>query len=258
MIKADVYDGGSMRRVHKRVVLAMSGAITCIAILVGVLTVAVPASTAASTPPAVATGSAMRADRFGETVAGTVNPNGEATTYYFQYGPTASYGSQTTQTSAGTGTDSVNESTTVSGLTPGTLYHYRIVATNASGTTDGADQLFTADENTPTPSQVGILGREGFVSPGSVIGVELGCFEGETTCTGSFTVTHDGTVVGQRSYSLAADSGGFQNFALTAAGKQLLTQNSVHNLLPVNVNVTESDGQTLEFTVHLARWVWTG
>jgi hypothetical protein len=132
------------------------------------------------------------------------------------------------------------------------------VATNASGTTDGADQLFTADENTPTPSQVRILGREGFVSPGSVIGVELGCFEGETACTGGFTVTHDGTVVGQRNYSIEPDSGGFQNFELTPAGKQLLTQNSVHNLLPVNVNVTESDGQTLEFTVHLARWVWTG
>jgi hypothetical protein len=98
-----------MRNVHKRVILAVSCALSGVAMVVGVLTVAVPASTAASTPPTVTTGTAARTGHTGETLTGTVNPNGEPTTYYFEYGPTTSYGSQTTTTSAGAGTASVND-----------------------------------------------------------------------------------------------------------------------------------------------------
>ena len=71
---------------------------------------------------------------------GTVNPNGQATTWYFEFGTTTSYGTKTTALSAGSGTKSVNESSALTGLSGGTTYHFRIVASNASGTSFGADQ----------------------------------------------------------------------------------------------------------------------
>jgi hypothetical protein len=71
-----------------------------------------------------------------------VNPGGQATTYYFQYGPTTAYGSQTPPTSAGGGSASVHVSAAVGPLAPNTTYHYRLVGTNASATRAGADRSF--------------------------------------------------------------------------------------------------------------------
>jgi hypothetical protein len=96
------------------------------------------------------------------------------------------------------------------GLSADTTYHYQLVAANGGGTSYGAGQTLTT-----TSSQAEVLGHEGFVSPGSVVGVELGCFHGTSTCTGHLTMTHNGVVTGQRDYSIPADSGGFQNMVLT-------------------------------------------
>jgi hypothetical protein len=75
-------------------------------------------------------------------VTGTVNSQGLATTYLFDYGKTTSYGSKTASKSAGSGTTTVAASTTISSLSPGTTYHYRIVATSSAGTSRGADRSF--------------------------------------------------------------------------------------------------------------------
>jgi hypothetical protein len=81
----------------------------------------------------------------GGTVNGTVNPEGQATTYQFEYGTTTGYGSVSPASpgSAGSGTTAVNESSALSGLSPSTTYHYRLDATNGTGTTDGSDQQFS-------------------------------------------------------------------------------------------------------------------
>jgi hypothetical protein len=100
-----------------------------------------------------------------------------------------------------------------------------------------------------------VLGHEGFVSPGGVVGVELGCFHGTSTCTGHLTMSHAGTVIGQRDYSIEADHLGFQNMELTQAGMQMLGSNSPFHLLPVTVTATGTTGQPLSFVIHLARWV---
>ncbi len=77
-----------------------------------------------------------------EVVRSTVNPDGISTTVTIEYGTTTAYGS--TQAASGSPiTTTLNLETTLSGLTPGTLYHYRVVATNASGTGTGQDQTFT-------------------------------------------------------------------------------------------------------------------
>ena len=72
------------------------------------------------------------------TVAGTVNANGR-TTYHFDDGTTTAYGSRAPSPDAVAGSDSTAHlvSVTLTGLLPGTTYHFRLVATNSRGTTAG-------------------------------------------------------------------------------------------------------------------------
>jgi hypothetical protein len=76
------------------------------------------------------------------TLKGKVNPNGATTTYYFEYGTTTGYGSKTPEVTLKPLTE-VEVSKIVEGLTPSTTYHFRFVATNKYGTSDGADQAST-------------------------------------------------------------------------------------------------------------------
>jgi phosphodiesterase/alkaline phosphatase D-like protein len=76
------------------------------------------------------------------TLGGSVNPEGQPTTYVFQYGTSSAYGSQTPSTSAGSGTKAVSASAVLGGLAPNTTYHYRLAATNVNGTTYGHDLSF--------------------------------------------------------------------------------------------------------------------
>ena len=91
-----------------------------------------------TTPPSGVTSSAA-------TLNGNVNPEGQTTTYHFEYGTTTSYGTTipSPDGSAGSGTSAVNESSSLTGLTASTTYHYRLDATNGTGTTNGSDQQFT-------------------------------------------------------------------------------------------------------------------
>jgi hypothetical protein len=77
----------------------------------------------------------------GATLRGRVIPNGLATEAWFQYGPTAAYGSNTAPQAVGSGaTNTVNLSSAVAGFAPGG-YHFRAVASNSLGVTYGIDQI---------------------------------------------------------------------------------------------------------------------
>jgi phosphodiesterase/alkaline phosphatase D-like protein len=106
---------------------------------------------AAAGSPSVTTGSASSITSSSATVSGTVNPNGDATMYAFQYGTTSGFGHETTLTSAGSGDTSSTVSASITGLTSGTTYHYRIIALNGSGTTTGADLTFKTTGTPPPP-----------------------------------------------------------------------------------------------------------
>jgi hypothetical protein len=95
-------------------------------------------------PPTVSSGGATAIASTSATLNGSVNPQGQATTYRFEYGTTTGYGSATSnQTLSASDSTSHAVSADVSGLAPGASYHYRLVATNASGTTAGDDRTFT-------------------------------------------------------------------------------------------------------------------
>jgi hypothetical protein len=107
---------------------------------------------AASAPTAV-TGAVTAFSATTATVTGTVNPNGLATTWSFEYGKSTGYGSSTPSTSAGAGTVNVSATATIADLAPATTYHYRFVAVNGSGTATGADGVFTTAA-APLPAAV--------------------------------------------------------------------------------------------------------
>ncbi|HEX2434707.1 MAG TPA: fibronectin type III domain-containing protein [Gaiellaceae bacterium] len=93
--------------------------------------------------PAAITGPVNSVGTTSATATGTVNPNGQATNWYFEYGTSTSYGKKTATKSAGSGTGNVQVSGALTGLAPATTYHYRLVAVNAAGTRRGADGIFT-------------------------------------------------------------------------------------------------------------------
>jgi phosphodiesterase/alkaline phosphatase D-like protein len=103
----------------------------------------------AASSPAVVTGAATGATDTSAVLHGTVNPNGSSTTYYFQWGLTNGYGVNGKALSAGGGVKPVSVHETASGLIPGTVYHYRLVATNQFGTTVGADRAFKTAGHPP-------------------------------------------------------------------------------------------------------------
>lgn len=118
--------------------------------------------------PSAVTGSSTSVTVSSATLNGTVDPNGRATTWHFQYGTSTGYGSRTPAQSAGSGTTATGVSAAVSRLRPGRLYHYRLVATSDSGTSRGADRTFstfgpptvvTAPASTLTHSSARVNGR---------------------------------------------------------------------------------------------------
>lgn len=116
-------------------------------------------SAASATPPLATTKAANPVAYEEATLRATVNPLGLKTNYIFEYGTSEKYGSETVKESAGSGIFNVEVSATIKGLSPGTTYHFRIVATNISGTTNGADETFATPQlpwslqATPNPAE---------------------------------------------------------------------------------------------------------
>ena len=162
--------------------------------------------------PTVTTGSASGVTQSAATLTGTVNPNGQSTDYWFEYGTTTSYGTQTSQQSAGSGSSTVNVSRSITGLSPGTTYHFRLVAQNATDTSHGSDKAFTTPAiNAPSVN----------TDPANAIG--------QTTATLHATINPNGQDTGWH-FDYGTASG---NYPQHTTGGNLLAG-------PTNVQVSES------------------
>jgi len=95
--------------------------------------------------PTVTTNAALLLTATGATLSGDANPNGLATTMWFEWGTnsTLSTYSSTATLSAGSGIASVAATSQLSGLLAGTTYYFRVAANNASGTSRGTILSFT-------------------------------------------------------------------------------------------------------------------
>jgi hypothetical protein len=120
-------------------------------LVLALVLLAVPAVARAASPPSATTGAASSVTQSSATVSGTVDPQGMATTYRFEYGTSSSYGLQTADVDAGSGTGAVDASANLTGLTSDTTYHYRLVATNAAGVTRGSDRTLKTDARPGPP-----------------------------------------------------------------------------------------------------------
>ena len=92
----------------------------------------------------MSTGTAASVSATSESLAGTVDPNGIDTKYFFEWGTTASLGHKTSATDAGGGQVASSVTATITGLTPGATYDYVIVATSSLGTEVGETAVFQA------------------------------------------------------------------------------------------------------------------
>lgn len=137
---------------------------------------AIAAGALASSAPTVSGESAATITDNSATVSASVNPGGQQTTYAFEYGTDTHYATQLPVQSAGAGTQPVTETSQLAGLRPGTVYHYRLLATNAGGTTAGPDATFKTTgiappEPAPTAPSTGpatAVGTEGATLNGVV------------------------------------------------------------------------------------------
>jgi len=99
-------------------------------------------------PPGAATGGASGVTDTSATVSGTIaNASAEAGSTFFQYGTSTAYGSQSGSLTLSPFVSTSAVATSITGLAPHTLYHYRAVASTPEGTAFGADATFT----TPLP-----------------------------------------------------------------------------------------------------------
>ncbi|HUO71685.1 MAG TPA: S8 family serine peptidase [Solirubrobacteraceae bacterium] len=141
--------------------------------------------------PTVTTGAAGAIGLSTATVAGTVNPSGYPTGYRFDYGTTTAYGSSTAAGDAGSGSSDVGVSAPLSGLTPNTTYHYRLVGLHGGSVAgQGADQTFATGQ---LPSNTSVPTIAGTATPGAL----LSCSPGTWTAASSFSYqwVRDGTAI---------------------------------------------------------------
>ncbi|HSS43433.1 MAG TPA: NHL repeat-containing protein [Solirubrobacterales bacterium] len=146
------------------------------------------------------------------TFNGTINPEGIDASSHFEYGQDLNYGSATPDVPAGSGSTDVPASDTATGLFPNTLYHVRIVGTNASGSIYGEDKTFTTD---PAPP---ILDASPPLA--TAITVEGATLNGTINPRGSETAYHFdyGTTTAYGSATPNASAGSGQGDAALTAG----------------------------------------
>jgi hypothetical protein len=226
--------------------------------------------------PVVKTQPATKVTDVTATLNGTVNPEGEATTYQFEYGKTTAYGSKApvTAASAGSGNSAVTVSEAIAGLAPGTTYHYRLVATNGGGTVNGSDVTFTTSGGPvsgaalaampvtePFDGSTGSLAN--FSSQWTALGWANGSpAKGENSTSGWRPVSAFPTVAGAYYNPTLTDTGSGVAAVATLAGAPTIAERYFSLWLDMATPGTTRAGYELRFTevsagtydVALSKW----
>jgi hypothetical protein len=142
----------------------------------------------ASEAPGVSVGAITALTMSTATVNAAVNPNYSQSTYRVEYGPTSSYGSTTTPIDIGAGLTAVPVTVALGNLLSGTLYHYRLVGSNAVGGSFSPDQTFTTQGMKGplpiSPSRLSLASSTSKVGPDATP-VKLACGTLGSGCRGT-------------------------------------------------------------------------
>ncbi|HEX2016836.1 MAG TPA: hypothetical protein VGN69_09085 [Solirubrobacteraceae bacterium] len=193
----------------------------CLALVLGAgLVLLGPGSAAGAGRPVVHTGPATQVTPSSATLTGSINPNGRASSYFFQFGVSRSYSGQSGFYESDS--RSVNEplSVPVSNLAADTTYHYRLVAINEFGRSVGPDRSL---KTAKIPLSLAIVAYPNPVA-----------FRSATTIAGTLSGTGNGNRAVQLQANAFPYTGGFVN-----QGNPELTNPSgtfAFNVLSLSIN----------------------
>ncbi len=149
--------------------------------------------------PVVTTNAVTEMNATSATLVGTVNANNTSTTVTFEYGLTDSYGTTiTADESPVSGTSDTPVSSEITGLSPNTTYHYRVVGVNDGGTTYGDDLSFTT---TSQASEVTTNSATEIETTSAILNGTVNANDLSTTVTFEYGLTtdYDNSVVADQS-----------------------------------------------------------
>lgn len=203
--------------------------------------------------PTATTTAASSVTETSATLNGTVDPEGTETSWFFEYGTTTAYGSRTATQGPEKGKAAKSVSSTVTGLSPSTAYHYRLVAISAAGTSSGADTTFTTAPPGTSPAIAIAASRKavtfgrpvtiaGRVSGPDAAGQPVTLESSDTPASTTFspagqTATADAT----GAFTLAVTPAATRRYRVTTKGKDALTSNEVTVGVRVRVGLGVSD-----------------
>jgi hypothetical protein len=124
--------------------------------------------------PAASTGGVSSVTPSSAVLHGSLDAKAHPTNYVFQYGTTKFYGGQTPLAPGGQASSTIQVSQAIGGLQANTTYHYRILATSASGATPGVDRTFKTPKVPLSLQVAGAPNPVSFGDPFAVQGTLLG------------------------------------------------------------------------------------
>jgi hypothetical protein len=170
------------------------------------------------------------------TLNGSIQTGGVQTLWQFQYGTSTSYGKTTTANTIPAGGSSVIVATSLTGLKPGTKYHFRLAVQTGTGKTSypivvtyGGDKTFTTKPiGKVTLSTTSLAIKKGSTSLG------LRC-SSLVTCKGKLTLSariklgrkSQNITFGSKSFSIKSNKK--STLKLKIAGKGLTALKKAHN-----------------------------
>jgi len=178
--------------------------------------------TVASPTPTVKTGGASNVSINGATLIGHVYPVGKTMTISFEYGLTANYGQTVNANPLNVNTSS-DVSAVLNGLTPNTLYHFRVKALGEATTLYGRDTTFRTLGDKPTASCTGMTAGAN-ISDAVLNGIVNARFF-TTTITFEYGLT---SAYGNEVASTPTSVNGNQNIAVKATISGLALNTSYH------------------------------
>jgi hypothetical protein len=191
-------------------------------------------------PVSATTGAATGIGPTSATLMGSITEIGVPTSYRFEYGPTTAYSSETQAIDLGSEVTVLPVAATLDGLSPGTTYHFRVVATNKAGVGYGHDQTFTtlpapattpsSGSSSPAPAFAGVtLVSRTLTLSGRFITLKLSCPTGTVGgCSGQTKLSarrRTGTrrvALGKARFSIAAGGRARVLVRVSRAGLQRL------------------------------------